>query len=120
MKKLFSTFLVICSLLGGNGQAKNISIQCIGKNTPNVTITITKNNIVLSDGFVFDLEGVTSTTATGYKNYYKRNFFGIKKIVTSWDILINLSDRTASITTYKDFKSGVAQDIYRRYYFNCR
>jgi len=35
-------------------------IQCIGKNTPDVTITITKNNIVLSDGFVFDLEGVTS------------------------------------------------------------
>ena len=120
MKKLFLSILVICSLLGGNANAKNISIQCIGKNTPNVTITITKNNIVLSDGFVFDLEGVTSTTATGYKNYYKRNFFGIKKIVTSWDILINLSDRTASITTYKDFKGGVAQDIYRRYYFNCR
>ena len=59
MKKLLS-ILVLGLLLSGNGQAKNISIQCIGKNTPDVTITITKNNIVLSDGFVFDLEGVTS------------------------------------------------------------
>ena len=119
MKKLLG-IVVLGLLLSGNAFANKISIQCVGNNTPNVTFTITKDNIILSDGFVFDLEGVTSTTATGYKNYYKRNFFGIKKIDSSWDILINLSDRTASITTYRDFKGGVAQDVYRRYYSSCR
>jgi len=119
MKKLLS-ILVLSLLLGGSAFANKVSIQCVGENTPNATFTITNENIIVSDGFVFDLEGVTSTTATGYKNYYKRNFFGIKKIDSSWDILINLSDRTASITTYRDFKGGMAQDIYRRYYSSCR
>ena len=56
----------------------------------------------------------------GTKEAYKRNFFGIKKIDSSWDILINLSDRTASTTTYRDYKGGIPQDVYRRYYSSCR
>ena len=111
--------MVLCMLRSGSVYSK-VSIQCVGNNTPNVTFTIEKNKILLSDGFVFDLEGATPTTATGYKNYYKRNLFGIKKIDSSWDILINFTDGTASITTYRDYKGGVAQDIYRRYYSKCR
>ena len=120
MKKLFSTILVLGLMLNGNAYANKISIQCVGDNTPNVTFTITKDNIILSDGFVFDLDGVTSTTATGYKNDYRRNFFGIKKIYSRWTVLINLSDRTATITRYFDFKGNLAQDSHRHYYSSCR
>jgi len=119
MKKLLLTILFTLVLSGG-ASANKISIQCVGENTPNATFTITNEHIIVSDGFVFDLEGVTSSSATGYKNYYKRNFIGIKKLESRWDILINLNDSTASITTYGEWEAGVAKDIYRRYYSNCR
>ena len=119
MKKLLG-IVVLGLLFSENAFANKISIQCVGNNTPNVTFTITKDNIILSDGFVFDLDTVTSTTVTGYNDTYKRNFFGIKRIFIKKSLLINLSDRTASITTYRDFKGGVAQDVYRRYYSSCR
>ena len=119
MKKLFLTTLLTLVLSGG-AKAEKITIQCIGKNTSNETFTITNNKIVLSDGFVFDLEGVTSSTASGYKHYYKRNFIGIKKLETSWNILINLDSRTASIATYREWEAGIAKDISRRYYSDCR
>ena len=119
MKKLFSTILVLSLLLSGNAFANKISIQCDGDNTPNTTFTITKDNIILSDGFVFDLDTVTSTTVTGYKNYYRRNFFGIKKIFSRYSVLINLSDRRASIKRY-DYKDGLTADTNSHYYSNCR
>jgi len=119
MKKLLLTFLFTLVLSGG-ASANKISIQCVGENTPNATFTITNEHIIVSDGFVFDLEGVTSSSATGYKNYYKRNFIGIKKLETSWNILINLDSRTASIVTYREWEAGIAKDISRRYYSDCR
>ena len=120
MKKLLS-ILVLGLLLSGNAYANKISIQCAGENTPNATFTITNNtNIIVSDGFVFELEGVSGSTASGQKSFYKKNMFGLKKLDSSWDIFINLKNRTATITTYREWKGGVAKDVYHRYYSGCR
>jgi len=120
MKKLFSTILVLGLLLSGNAYAYKLSIQCAGENTPNATFTITNTNIIVSDGFVFELEGASETAATGQKSFYKKNWFGLKKLDSSWDIFINLENRTATITTYREWESGIAKDVYHRYYSGCR
>ena len=119
MKKLLS-ILVLGLLLSGNAYANKLSIQCTGENTPNATFTITNYNIIVSDGFVFELEGASGSTASGQKSFYKKNMFGLKKLDSSWDIFINLKNRTATITTYREWEGGVAKDVYHRYYSGCR
>ena len=118
MKKILG-IVVLGLLLSGNAFANKISIQCDGDNTANTTFTITKDNIILSDGFVFDLDTVTSTTVTGYNDTYRRNFFGIKRIFIRYSLLINLSDRTASIKRY-DYTGALTADTNSHYYSNCR
>lgn len=118
MKQLIITFFLTI-VFSEYAYANKVSISCRGQNTPDATFTVTNDNIIVSDGFVFELEGVTSTTATGYKHYYKKNLLGLKKIDSSWNIDINLNSRSAIITTYREFEGGVAKDIYRRKYYNC-
>ena len=119
MKKLLG-IIVFSLLLSGNAYANKLLIQCAGENTPNATFTITNTNIIVSDGFVFELEGASESTVSGQKSFYKKNMFGLKKLDSSWDIFINLKNKTATITTYREWEGGIAKDVYHRYYSGCR